>query len=677
MANRNIDDIQKSLAGLYDGLDGGFATKRSVAYNTVRNEYNHSNYYRARPSEGLPSSDRAIMLESNAIYYENGIIRNMIDMMADFCVKGIDWAHKNRNIQAFYRTWWRKIGGYDVSERFCNYLARLGNIAIYTNYLKVPENVAIEWRKTKGSEFKNVVTSSRKIPSKYVFVDITSLTELYPELGRFTSNRTFILSLSGGLTSLVNTNAYHTEKSYDISKIIEGIPSDLRDKIIKNDGKLIFTEGDLKIFHYKKDDWDSWARPLIYSIMEPLRLLKKMHLADMSALDGAISSIRLWKVGYIDQNNVLNSIIPTKSMLAKVRELVLSNLGGGTLDIFWGPDLDFKESASEAYKFLTNDKYKHVMTMIYDGMGIPPALAGGGGSGDVGFTNNFISMKVLIEKLNYLRNKLTEFWTEEAKVVQKAMGFSSPASITYDDAILSDEAQYKKLLIDLYDRDIISIEGLREEFDIIDPIESGRILREEKRRKSNKVPEKSSPYHNPLWKKKFETELIRDGIVDPTIIGIEATIEDIEDTKGGPSDGGRPLGAKDREKRKTKIVRPRTSAEDLLAINTWAKESFGKISEVVTPLYVSEKSKTYARDLSNDEVSELENLKLSILATFNPFDEINEDTIKSACLNITHAEEYKIARDSILDNFINKFNRKPTIDDKRIAAAAAYSLLKM
>jgi hypothetical protein len=115
-----------------------------------------------------------------------------------------------------------------------------------------------------------------------------------------------------------------------------------------------------------------------------------MHLADMSALDGAISNIRLWKVGYIDSTNVLNSIIPTKAMLNKVREIVQNNLSGGVLDLFWGPDLDFKESNSQVHRFLGPEKYKHVMALIYDGMGVPPSLTAGSGGGSDGFTNNFL-----------------------------------------------------------------------------------------------------------------------------------------------------------------------------------------------------------------------------------------------------------------------------------------------
>ena len=417
---RSLDDLQKAVASASEGasgvntsvnsmqITGDYRSQASGSAISIRNEYNRGHYDAFRPSEKVPIADRDIMMACNNSYYTVGIVRNIVDLMADFCVKGIDWSHTNRNVQAFYRTWFQTINGMDVSERFCNYLVRLGNNCIYTNYMKVPDNIAHEWKKSKGEQFSEVVASSRKIPSKYIFMDITALSELYPELGKLTNKRLFMLSLANGLVNSISSTKQNGSM-YDIARIIKNIPEDLKRKMTEYNGNIVFEEGELKISHYKKDDWESWSKPLIYSILEPLLLLKKMHLADMSALDGAISNIRLWRLGYIDQNNALNSIIPTRAMLNKVREVVLSNISGGTLDIFWGPELDFKESSSQVHKFLGPEKYKHVMSLIYDGMGIPANLTGGGGGSD-GFTNNFISMKVLIEKLNYLRSKLTDLW---------------------------------------------------------------------------------------------------------------------------------------------------------------------------------------------------------------------------------------------------------------------------
>ena len=135
-------------------------------------------------------------------------------------------------------------------------------------------------------------------------------------------------------------------------------------------------------------------------------MLEKMRLADLSALDGAISSVRLWTMGDFDQK-----IVPTKAGLNKVRDILASNVGGGTMDLVWGPELKFTESQSQVYKFLGSEKYQPVLTSIYAGLGIPPTLTGAAGGG--GYTNNYVSLKTLIERLEYGREVLSRFWRQE------------------------------------------------------------------------------------------------------------------------------------------------------------------------------------------------------------------------------------------------------------------------
>ena len=141
-----------------------------------------------------------------------------------------------------------------------------------------------------------------------------------------------------------------------------------------------------------------------------------------------------------------NKILPTKTAINKLRNILAGNVGGGTMDLVWGPELDFKESNSQVFKFLGSQKYEPVLNSIYAGLGIPPTLTGLAGNGG-GFTNNFISLKTLVERLEYGRNVLLGFWNKEIEIVQRAMGFRFPARVHFDQMVLSDEAAEKNLLI--------------------------------------------------------------------------------------------------------------------------------------------------------------------------------------------------------------------------------------
>ena len=186
-------------------------------------------------------------------------------------------------------------------------------------------------------------------------------------------------------------------------------------------------------------------------------MLEKMRLADLSALDGAISNIRLWTLGSLD-----HKILPNKSAINKLRNILASNVGGGTMELVWGPELSYTESNSQVYKFLGSEKYTSVLNSIYAGLGVPPTLTGASTGG--GFTNNFISLKTLVERLQYGRDQLTKFWEAEVEFIRKSMGFRKAAHITFDQMSLSDETSEKNLLIQLADRDIISHETILERF---------------------------------------------------------------------------------------------------------------------------------------------------------------------------------------------------------------------
>jgi hypothetical protein len=270
-----------------------------------------------------------------------------------------------------------------------------------------------------------------------------------------------------------------------------------------------------------------------------------MRLADLSALDGAISNIRLWTLGNLD-----HKILPNKAAINKLRDILASNVGGGTMELVWGPELSYTESNSQVYKFLGSEKYNSVLSSIYAGLGVPPTLTGQAGNGG-GFTNNFISLKTLVERLQYGRDQLTAFWEKECEIVRKAMGFRKSPHIVYDQMTLSDESTEKNLLIQLADRDIISHETVLERFKEIPSVEKMRLKREDKAREADNLPEKASPFHKP--DKAFEIEKMeKQG-------QINEKIAEKKESQKPVNPAGRPLNKKDEEPRKKRVETPKST----------------------------------------------------------------------------------------------------------------------
>jgi len=421
-------------------------------------------------------------------------------------------------------------------------------------------------------------------------------------------------------------------------------------------------------------------------------MLEKMKLADLAALDGAISNVRLWTIGDLD-----HKIIPTKAAINRLRDILASNVGGGTMDLVWGPEIDFKESSTQVYKFLGAEKYQPVLTSVYAGLGIPPTLTGAAGATG-GYTNNYVSLKTLIERLEYGREILKGFWAQEIAMVQKAMGFRFPAEMHFDSIILSDEAAQKQLLMQLADRDIISQETLLERFREMPGIERIRVRRESRERnKDSSAPRKAGPFHNPQHSDDVAKLAITKDLLDseeyletlglpPAENQAEVETEQVKRVEDNSSpeqeeaydpvsenpDGGRPMHSRDSGPRKQKRVLPRSG--EGVAKTLWAYEAQKAIADLVMPMALEHYNKKNARSLTKSEFDQLEYLKLCILTGMKPYMEIDADVIKSIIDSSTKpSKDFAQSIENSVASFVDTQNRKPSVDEMRYIYASTFA----
>jgi hypothetical protein len=629
------EEFGKSVAiESYGGSRSATASRRNyleIEPNiTIRDEYTSQDYYKFRPSEDIDGDCKPIMKKCQKAYSNVGLIKQVIDLMGDFASQGVRISHPNKSIERFYKRFWTKVDGDRISERFLNGLYRLGNVVVYVSNGKL----------TKKDQKDMSKAEKRVIPFQYHFLNPiqVELDADYSEI--FAGIRKYKLKISSKLK-----NALKKDKSQES---FLSAPKDAQ--YIPLDSNRTY------VYHYKKDDWEPWAKPMIHAVLDDITMLEKMKLADMSALDGAISNIRLWKIGSLEYK-----ILPKKEAIDKLRDILASNVGGGTMDLVWGPEIEFQESNSQIYKFLGNEKYGPVLSSIYGGLGIPQSLTGS--SSASGYTNNFLSLKTLIEKLEYGRDILCKFWKEQFEIVAKAMGFSSPAELEFDHMVLSDEVAAKNLIKDLSDRHIISLETTRERLGESHTVEESRIKKEQSEREKKNTPPKASPFHNA----NIESDYVKIGLQQGKISVEDVTPYDeqavpVAPTKPGNSpkpkkDNGRPLFKQDSTPRKKKVVLPKGKAETLL----WAIEAQKKISEILNPVMLSQYNKRNLRALTKAEFQELELIKFTALCGLKPESEINELSI-SIALDLC-----KKPKDILpfYQRFIDQNGREPNVDELR------------
>lgn len=640
--------INKAVAGRryyndFSNLDGNTGGRPGL----TRTDYDYF-----RPDEAVPKHVKSIIKKAEQIYQRVGLVKNVIDLMGDFAVQGVKIVHKNKRIERFYRHWFKKINGKDRSERFLNNLYKTGNVVINRQTGKIGAKITNELYKAIGAvdlkidSLPEIQVERKEIPWRYTFIDPVCVEVSAGSLSSFVHERYYELMLPASIRKTINSPKNENEKN-----IIAELPPAILEAA-KSRKPYPLDPNKTIVYHYKKDDWQTWAYPMIYAIMDDITVIEKLKLADIAALDGAISNIRIFKLGSLE-----HKIAPTKAATAKLAQILGNNVGGGTMDLVWGPDIELLESKTNVHNFLGEGKYTPHLNSVYAGLGIPPTLTGTFGA--AGTTNNFISLKTLTQRLQYGRDLLIDFWEKEIIAVQKAMGFRFPASIEFDRMDLSNEDAEKALLIQLADRNLISDELLQTKFGFDPDMEKTRLNRESKDRKSNRMVKKSGPWHDPQFENSLKKLSLQMGIVTPSQVGLDLPkkkssektalelkqkmsstklANDSPESLPGIPGEGRPKLSKDSTKRKDRTFTPQTGAK----IALWASDAQEQIAEIINPIMLAFYNKKNLRSLSKAEQQELDKLKTQILFSIKPDVNITEQTIHTTLAKLNHKNNIDI-----------------------------------
>jgi hypothetical protein len=665
----------------YSNLDG---------QNGSRPGLTKGDYYNFRPEEATPLKIKGILRRADEIYQRVGLVKNVIDLMGDFASQGIRLVHRNKRIERFYRRWFKKINGKDRSERFLNNLYKSGNIIIDRRTAKISLKVTDKLYQSLGNAdviVNDIVLpqiEKKEIPWRYTFIDPVFVDVVAGSLSSFVDNKRYELLVPASLRKIINSPKTDAEK-----EIVNQLPAQIIDAAKSKRGYPLDPNKTL-VFNYKKDDWQSWAYPMIYAIMDDITVIEKLKLADMAALDGAISNIRIFKLG-----NLEHKIAPTKAATSKLASILGNNVGGGTMDLIWGPDIELLESNTNVHNFLGESKYVPHLNSVYAGLGIPPTLTGTFGAS--GTTNNFISLKTLTQRLQYGRDVLMQFWEQEIALVQKAMGFKYPAKVEFDRMDLSNEDSEKALLIQLADRNIISDELIQTRFGFDPDMEKSRLNREKRERDSNRMVNKSGPWHDPEFENGLKKIALQTGIVTPSQIGLEldkkksgekTAIEqkippvtglptrlakDSPESLPGQPQQGRPKNSTDQTKRKTKTFTPQTGASLMI----WANKAQERINEIINPVMLDFYNKKNLRSLTASEHKELDTIKTKILFALEPNSKISNDNILKTFANIDGSNNQQLFAyySNWLKNIISELEEDLSVDDIKQAKASFYFMV--
>lgn len=687
---------------------------------TVRSDYNYGDYSAYKPSDATPEHIEDIICACMETYRKEPIVHQVLDLMSDFGSQGIRIVCTDKAQEQFGKEYAEFVGLQEFADKFLRTLYLAGTVLVKEIDGKVPLKTQKRWRSEAGlnrfstySPFtaqpnsvlpgkdpegmKIVIkeedyTKRAVMPLKWIIHDPRSICVVGGMLANFIGKPIFGLRINNQLRQEISQIPRLAETAPEYQEYLSLIPQYVFDAINTNAQFFPIDQDKIHAYYYKKDDWELWGKPIIEPILRDIKMYNKLKLADMSALDGAISSVRLWNLGSLE-----HEVVPSKGALDKLRNIISQNVAGGTMDFVWGPDLTFKESNTNLHQFLGPEKYESTLSSIYAGLGVPPGLTSG--SGAASQTNGYVGLKTLIERLKYGRNVLVRFLNEQLKKVQESMGFKRKFKIVFDYLFISDEAAEKALLIQLADRDLISDETLRYAFDIDhSDVEDAKIIRQTRKR-GKSLPVKSGPFH--VDKPHDLAKLfVQKGGVSPSEVGLDlqpakegqetpnqevhrTSIEKLKlglDAKvasqkpSGSQMSGRPINSKDSTQRKKRRFVPKgASANSYSSLFIYAESAREKIDDVLTKSYLAIAGKKTVRSLTVEETESLERIKFAALSNLEPYVDIDNSLIAELTAISDVDEEIYHEKQKLVYNFVEKYGRAPNVGEKRKIECESYA----
>ncbi len=534
--------------------------------------------------------------------YENvGIIGNIIDIMVDFALEDLEIQHNDEKIKQFFKKWMKTAKTYEVSEQILKGVYRDGNVPILSFFGELNEEEINRMRKSSAEEKKFVssrildpeIPVKNVIPFRYEMLDVLRVfrtgSELLDTVGwsyRFSPEDL-------GLKS-VNTS---TQIGEDRDKAIDnfekqiGIGTDTFDKL-KSTGFINLPKNRLKMLYYKRDGYRSWATPLLWRVIPDVKFKKLIRNMDISVAEGVTNALTIVKLGSTEKG-----FLPSKKKYQKLTSMLMNPHKSKT--IVWDDLISIETVFPPVENFFSAEKYKQVDADIRAGLGIPEALINGEGGN---FSNSFLAIKTLMERLETGQKILESFWVEQVNIVSRNMRFRKSPIVRIGKMSLTDEEVEKRFMIELFDRNVISFETLLDRFGEDIGIEVERIRREDAKRK---VLEQESD-HALLRIGKF-TSNIAQLLNDDDIDGNDPAQQGGEGEKGG-----RPPGTKKKQQQQTQPDSPqgqKTAAKKTPIPRDRIDNGFDKLYKMIATTIADNAKYDSLRDLTEaDRINIIDNI---------------------------------------------------------------------
>ena len=523
-------------------------------------------------------------------YYNFSIFRSTIDMMTEFSVNNIYFRGGSKKSRKFLEALFKKINLKSFMDKFFREYYRSGNVFIYRFASPIKPEDLKKVTQTFGA--KGLLSeASGVLPSKYMILNPADI--------KLTGSLSFSTGRYSKLVSDYELQRLRNPESEEDLEILNNLPEQAKKALDTKSTQVMIPLDPDKIagVFYKKQDYEPFAVPMGYPVLEDINAKYEMKKIDMAIARTMQQAILLVTMGTDPDKGGVN-----QKNLAAMQTLFSNESVGRVLIADYTTKAEFV--VPRIADLLTPTKYE-----IFDRdirMGLNNILFGEGEK----FADTSVKVKIFIERLKQARETfIDEFLFPEIKTICKNLGFKNYPSPYFEDIDLRDGLSYARIYSRLIELGILTAE------EGIDALETGKLPTIEESIESQE---------------RFK-ELKDSGLYQPIIGGAKADTND-EDEEDVKKTAGRPEGSDgspqevDREPTDNMDSSPSVNATELFSLEK-VKNNLILAGQLNSEVEKSLREKHSIKRMTNKQKEVAQGITELIMANESPEDWKNKINI--------------------------------------------------
>jgi hypothetical protein len=385
-------------------------------------------------------------------YYNFSVFRNTIDLMTEFSMSEIYFTGGSKKSKDFFDALLKKININNLQSKFFREYYRSGNVFIHRFDATVSQADVTRMTQTFGLTSE----ASFSLPARYIILNPADI--------QISGNITFATGEFRKILSDYELERLRNPKTEEDKQVLESLDPDAIKQIKGQSGKrpgynavsIRLPMEKMTAVFYKKQDYEPFAVPMGYPVLEDINWKQEMKKMDMALTRTTNQSILLVTMGAEPEKGGVNQ----KNLLA-MQKLFENESVGRVLISDYTTKAQFV--VPDIAGILDPKKYEVVNHDIQ--MGLNNILLS-----DEKFANSSIKVQVFMERLNEGRKVfINDFLIPEIKRLSKEMGFKNYPTPHFEDLDLRDNSVYARVYSRLIELGVLTPE------EGIQAIESGRM----------------------------------------------------------------------------------------------------------------------------------------------------------------------------------------------------------